>query len=79
MKPLRKKQTYETTVQEYIKGKVLGKERETVYLLELYYDSPARPSDKSSKKGKTTELYFFGISAASGVLTASNRCSDYLP
>jgi hypothetical protein len=53
--------------------------RETVYLLEGYYYSPARPLDKSSKEGKTVEFYFFGISAALGGLTARNNCFDYLP
>jgi len=78
MKPLRTKQTYETTVEEYIIGNVLGEVRDSL-LLEGYYDSPACPLDKSSKEGKRVEFYFFGISAASGGLTTSNNCYDYLP
>jgi len=32
MKPLRKKQTYETTVEVYIKGKVLGEVRNRLFV-----------------------------------------------
>jgi len=49
MKPLTKKQTYETTVEEYIKGEVLREVGDSLFVGRLLRFAP-RPSDKSTRE-----------------------------
>ena len=58
MKPVRKKQTLEMTVEEYTQEKVLGEVRESLFFRRLLRFA-LRPLDKISTKGKTVQLYFF--------------------